>query len=949
MREIERDTPREKSQLGGEPLGGMSPIDLLGAALDIGTEADDSDGEPFEPPSPSSIKGMFPGFEIGELIGQGGMGAVYRATQLSLQRTVAIKILPVRNRSSAMFEERFHREAQALARLNHANIVTIHDFGQVKGLFYFVMEHVDGQSVAHLIRAGQMSPRHVLRLVPQICEALEYAHGEGIVHRDIKPGNILVDARGRVKVVDFGLAKLLDHKPRDLSLTRASQVMGTPQYMAPEQLENPLSVDHRADIYSLGVVFYEMLTGKVPSGHFPKPSDRAAIDPRFDDIVLCALASEPEQRFQAVSELRERLQEVEAKVQTLLLERAEAESPKPPAVSPPRPAIPPESSRPSVEFIVAASGLLLLGLLYYLGGWKALAGLALLACLLVGISCVVAWLRQRRLRQRKSAFRRDLWAIQPSAGASADPGELARLEDLRRNFDHGIETFRQYGKEPFDMPWYVLVGEPGAGKTEAIRHSSLRFPEGLQDRFQGVGGTYSMHWWFTNQAVILDTAGAMFMGEESVDRFGLFLRLLRRHRPGCPINGVLLAVPVDSLLLDEVDAARDKAASISRQLSVIQRELGVRFPIYLVLTKCDKIPGFREFFDAEQHGALAKQMVGWSQEANLDAPPDLGRIEEGLSGLARRWRRRRLALLDHATPEGQRRTESFDALYAYPACFQEAIAGLRSYLATLLAADEWRAMQPFFRGIYLTSSVREGAALDQELASALGLPPARLPEQGVWRRESAFFLRDFFLEKVFRESGLVTALRQTADRLRLQLTSFYAWSAAGLGLLAVMGILAATSIQKWHEKETYLWQAVNREWQNGAFAPIIERVPGKNEWRLSRRTIEVAGRPRPIEGFLQEMMSAAPGPFPWEPERSKQAKWIVLESCLAKPLLDAAREKQAKDKNPEIAKLLREMETGSATDWTALAQYVCPDQQTVFQLLSQHPDSRWWLRGAAPR
>ncbi len=244
------------------------------------------------------------------MIGHGGMGAVYQARQRGLNRLVALKILPPGLAHDPGFSERFAREARTLARLNHPNIVTVYDLGQAGPLYYFLMEFVDGVNLRHLLRNHQLSPRDALALVPQICEALEYAHGEGVVHRDIKPENVLLDQKGRVKIADFGLAKMLGAGPQDLQLTQSNHVLGTLHYMAPEQLEKPLSVDHRADIYSLGVVLYEMLTGELPLGRFGLPSTKAAVDPRLDQLVLRALERNPARRFQHASEIRSEVEAV---------------------------------------------------------------------------------------------------------------------------------------------------------------------------------------------------------------------------------------------------------------------------------------------------------------------------------------------------------------------------------------------------------------------------------------------------------------------------------------------------------------------------------------------------------------------------------------------------------------------------------------------------------------
>src|SRR5690348_11057836 len=246
----------------------------------------------------------FPQLEILGLLGRGGMGIVYKARQKHLDRIVALKVLPPEISRDRSFAERFAREARALAKLNHPNIVSIFDSGEADGLFYFIMEFVDGTNLRQSLRAGQISPRQALAIVPVICDALQYAHDLGIVHRDIKPENVLLDKKGRVKIADFGLAKLVSPGAPDAGLTQSGLMMGTPKYMAPEQMDRPAEVDHRADIYSLGVVFYEMLTGELPLGRFALPSQRVQVDVRLDEVVLRTLEQKPERRYQHASEVK---------------------------------------------------------------------------------------------------------------------------------------------------------------------------------------------------------------------------------------------------------------------------------------------------------------------------------------------------------------------------------------------------------------------------------------------------------------------------------------------------------------------------------------------------------------------------------------------------------------------------------------------------------------------
>jgi predicted Ser/Thr protein kinase len=325
-----------------------------------GTEAG---GEPgFVPPSVAEIAKLFPQLEIFELLGKGGMGAVYKARQPGLDRLVALKILPARPGADPGFAERFTREARALARLNHPNIIGVYDFGQAGGLHYFLMEYVDGLNLRQLEQAGKLSPAQALQIIPQICEALQFAHDEGIVHRDIKPENVLLDKRGRVKIADFGLAKLLGREPLALRLTGVRDVMGTPHYMAPEQVEHPQQVDHRADIYSLGVVFYEMLTGELPLGKFAPPSRKVEVDVRLDEVVLRTLEKEPSLRYQQASQVKTDVETISNSTAGRQGESSQAEAAS--ALAGTRSAAEEESARQQVKW--PAVGLLVTGVASWL-------------------------------------------------------------------------------------------------------------------------------------------------------------------------------------------------------------------------------------------------------------------------------------------------------------------------------------------------------------------------------------------------------------------------------------------------------------------------------------------------------------------------------------------------------------------------------------------------------
>jgi serine/threonine protein kinase len=265
--------------------------------------------EPFTPPTTETLDELIPGYKFLEFIEQGGMGAVYKAVQKSLNRTVAVKLLPQVHRNKESFAERFKREAHALALLNHPHIIAVHDFGETPdGQMYYVMEFVSGMDLQHLLKRNPPEPRQILSIITQVCEALQFAHEQGIVHRDIKPANILVDERGNVKVADFGLAKIIG--PQSVDYTASDMMIGTPDYIAPEALDQSRNIDHRADIYSLGVMIYELFTGHVPKGVWEPPSIRSGADKGIDAVVSKAMQNNPEKRYQHVRDMTQVLEKL---------------------------------------------------------------------------------------------------------------------------------------------------------------------------------------------------------------------------------------------------------------------------------------------------------------------------------------------------------------------------------------------------------------------------------------------------------------------------------------------------------------------------------------------------------------------------------------------------------------------------------------------------------------
>lgn len=287
-----------------EALRGMCPACLIaGAAPNVSDEVPVRPPR-FKAPAVSELALYFDQLQILELTGCGGMSAVYKATQKNLGRTVAIKILPHEVANAQGGLERFRREAKMLAQLNHPNIVQVFDAGQVGPWNYILMEFVAGPNLRQVLGDSQLPSTEVLRIASSICDALQFAHDRDVVHRDIKPENVLLDINGLVKLADFGLAKSPLANGEFAGASQTGQVVGTPQYLAPEQIETPTDVDHRADLYSLGVMIYEMLTGEVPMGNFVLPSRKSGSDPALDEVVLQALSRDRLDRYQQARDLQ---------------------------------------------------------------------------------------------------------------------------------------------------------------------------------------------------------------------------------------------------------------------------------------------------------------------------------------------------------------------------------------------------------------------------------------------------------------------------------------------------------------------------------------------------------------------------------------------------------------------------------------------------------------------
>lgn len=500
-----------------------------------------------------------------------------------------------------------------------------------------------------------------------------------------------------------------------------------------------------------------------------------------------------------------------------------------------------------------------------------LMGIWIVIYIAVGVvSSLGAYLFQRSQKNKAEGFSKGVEQNAGSAEGVKDPNKIAQIDHMRKEFQKGIDIYKKYGKDLYSLPWYVVVGEAGSGKTEAVRRSEIGFPDKLQDKWQGSGGTLSMHWWFTNKAVILDTAGRLFVQDGSdadgaQNQWVSFLQMLKRNRPDCPINGLILVIPATRLLAHEDPEAEaaslaridQNAGQISRQLEVLQGELGIRFPVYILVSKTDKITGFREYFDGIDTADARYQMLGWSNPAPLGESFDPQSVADYLKSVADRLKRRMMTELRNPEPAAMSdlRIDEVDALFSFPASFASMAPKLQRYLRQVFSADEWSARPPFLRGIYFSSALQQGRVLDEAVARALGIPLEQMDtaEEGDGLRLSknrTYFMRDLFLEKIFREKGLVTR----SDKVKSSVAGWKLWLPASfVACLLVLGLLGLWPGKRGEEEKqawTNLWDSEKGE-DGRRIAPLIKTEQGKSTWgerdvfdALARLGAEVQNTPR---------------------------------------------------------------------------------------------------------
>ncbi len=544
---------------------------------------------------------------------------------------------------------------------------------------------------------------------------------------------------------------------------------------------------------------------------------------------------------------------------------------------------------------------------WYFGGYAVLCVVASVGAFFVG----------KRQKKKAKDFSEDIKDNAGDTQGVRDADRLREIDDLRQQFQRGIDIYKQYGKDLYGLPWFVLVGEAGSGKTEALRRSEIGFPDKLQDYWQGTGGTLSMHWWFTNRAVILDTAGRLFVRDGAAGTEGpqtqwiSFLQMLRKNRPDCPINGLVLVIPATSLVpladpaaeadsLKEIDA---KAGQIAKQMEVLQTELGVRFPVYLLVTKTDRIIGFREFFEHIDSAEERYQMLGWSNPDPLDKTFDPRGVAGFLGETADRLRRRRMTLMKDPVPApGRKRFEEVDAMFAFPDSFERLAPKLERYLRHIFAVDEWSAKPPFLRGIYFTSALQQGAVLDEALARALGMTVREFERKGgeedlSLAKNRSYFLRDFFLEKVFQEKGLITR----GNRKKVGgISGWKLWVPLGFAsALLLFGIVGWLTGRK-PPAELRAWQFLSNDaysTENYGFYPLVEPA-GDGTWRYIEKPVAARAllssldqlgsqhlKSRPKFGWLFAPAVTMDGGVKEDRHRSYR---IAVNGIVIEPLVEAA-------------------------------------------------------------
>jgi hypothetical protein len=590
-----------------------------------------------------------------------------------------------------------------------------------------------------------------------------------------------------------------------------------------------------------------------------------------------------------------------------------------------------------VAFVCTTIG----GALAWLGGGGALPWwlVLILAALCVAAVVSTLWLVLYLIDRNRSKGLKSRIDDGAQRGGPTDGRESkATVDHLRGKFRAGLDS--QRGTDLVSKPWYLVMGHPGTGKTYAVAKSGIPFRDNLNEAVQGVGGTKTIDWWFARDAILVDTAGRYVEGarrgdrEEQARRRGeasgqlkTLLALLKQSRPHRPINGLILVIAATDLLTEDDAERTSRAADLRSTLIEVQSALDVRFPVIVWITKCDKIPGFREYFrNVEGDDALSNQMFGWSnssQDFNSSAAFDMGSLSDGFESIAARLRRRRWSLLrDLRLRDRESLADAASALFGFPEAWIGLAPRLEAYLRIVFAEPGDKA--PYLRGVYFNSAVTEGDVLDAELAKAQGKTlkdvwtgeldeKEKLEREGrrIWTEERTYFIRDTLTKKLFCEVGLVSRYTDAVSALN---RTYAKMIAAGVVVVASMALWAWTAKRNLEDEvllESNRWELLARTYQSTESGSrqalrLVERLSPEPSATLAYRGQREFGD-EPLLSFYRELGNGARRKiepsilFRWVPSRKlevarREGVWRrILEAHALQPLLSEAGVEIGKD------------------------------------------------------